>query len=90
MAKQPPSTMFAEDHLEPIRAFVHGNHGRLTQLTNRMREKTSTPITRQAVSRWLHQDPAKRQEPKLGIAIIMEEAARELQTSTPVAASADA
>ena len=84
MAKQPPSTKFAEEHLEPIRAFVHGNHGRLTQLTNRMREKTSTPITRQAVSRWLHQDPKKRQEPKLGIALIMEEAARDLQIGPPV------
>lgn len=73
------SAEIAEEHLAPVRAYVHASHGRLTVLTDAMNKLTATPITRQAVSRWLHQDQAKRQEPKLGIAIVMEKALQELQ-----------
>ena len=72
----------AEDHLEPIRAFVHARHGMLTKLTEAMNARTSTPITRQAVSRWLHPEPSKRQEPKLGVFLVMEQAVKDLQTET--------
>lgn len=79
----------AEDHLEPIRAFVHARHGMLTKLTEAMNARTSTPITRQAVSRWLHPEPSKRQEPKLGVFLVMEQAVKELQAGPP-AESAEA
>lgn len=75
----PKSAKLAEDHLEPIRAFVHSRHGMLTTLTSKMNELTSTPITRQAVSKWLHPTPGKRQEPKLGVALVMESAVRSIQ-----------
>ncbi len=88
----PTCPSLAEDHLAPIRAFVHSRHGMLTRLTEEMKKRTSTPITRQAVSRWLHPDQAKRQEPKLGVFLVMEAAVKELQAaaSEPNAASADA
>jgi hypothetical protein len=66
-------------HLEPIRAFVHSRFGMLTRLTEEMNNRTSTPVTRQAVSKWLHQDAGKRQEPKLGIALVMIEACQAIQ-----------
>lgn len=83
--KTPPATSarIASDHLAPVRAWVHAAHGRLTVLTDAMNRMTSTAITRQAVSRWLHQDEAKRQEPKLGIALVMEKAIQEIQCGQP-------
>jgi hypothetical protein len=45
-----------------------------------MKGMTSTPIARQAVSRWLHKEPGKRQEPKHGIALLIERAVAQLQS----------
>lgn len=76
---KPTCAKLAEDHLEPIRAFVHSRHGMLTKLTQEMQRLTDTPITRQVVSRWLHTEPEKRQEPKLGAFLVMEQALKNLQ-----------
>ncbi len=76
---KPCSATIAEMHLEPIRAFVHSRFGMLTKLTEEMNRRTSTTVTRQAVSKWLHQDAGKRQEPRLGIALVMIEACQYIQ-----------
>ncbi len=76
----PSSTDFANDHLAPVRAWVHANHGSIVQLAKTMRGMTSTPISRQSVCKWLSRDESKRQEPKLGIALIMIDAVEMLQT----------
>lgn len=68
----------ASDHLESIRAWVHSNHGKITELADEMDRRTSTKVSRQAVSKWLAADPGKRQEPKFGIGLILIEAAEEL------------
>jgi hypothetical protein len=70
----PTSAQIAEDRLEPIRAFIHARHGRLATLVAKMKSQTSTPITRQAVSRWLHKESGKRQEMRLGTFTVMENA----------------
>lgn len=74
----PTTANIADDHLEPIRAWVHANHGSMTRLTEKMKTLTSSKITRQAISRWMNRDPESRQEPKLGIGILLERAYQQL------------
>lgn len=78
----PTSAELADDHLEPVRAWAHANHGSIVKIAALMRKKTSTPISRQSVCRWLNKDKGKRQEPKLGIALLIASAVEELQTAS--------
>lgn len=69
----------ADERLAPIRGWAHANHGAVKRIADRLTAKTGRDVMRQTVGRWLHKDPAKRQQPTYGFGLLLEEAVQELQ-----------
>ena len=77
MSNQPTITTAAEvgdARLAPIRGWASANHGTITRVTEWLKQRTGEDITRQTVGRWLTADPEKRQQPRYGWGLLLEEA----------------
>ncbi len=72
--KRTADTTAADDLLAPVRAWVHGNHGATTRLAAKVSELADGEIHRQTLGRWLHEDPAKRNQPTLGLGLLLVQA----------------
>lgn len=72
MKKQTPSE-FGAAKLKPLIEYVHiyENRGTILELAKILSDKTGEKIYRQYVENWLHPDPEKRIEPKLGIGLLL-------------------
>lgn len=68
-----------DEMLAPIRVWAHANHGSVKLIADRLTTKTGRNVMRQTVGRWIHKDPAKRQQPTYGFGILLAEAVQELQ-----------
>lgn len=69
----------ADERLRPIRLWAHANHGTVKSIAEKLTAMTGRPVMRQTVGRWIHKDPAKRQQPTYGFGILLERAIQELQ-----------
>ena len=57
--------------LRPIIEATRENYGSRIKLTELLSQEVGAKISRHTVHRWLTEDPTKRQEPKLGLALVM-------------------
>jgi len=71
----------AHEELAAVRGFVRGNHGSLNQITEEAKRLggKESKISRHTVGRWLSEDIKNFQEPKLGNALLLTEALKNLQ-----------
>lgn len=70
----------SDERLAPMRAWAASNRGSILQITEWLQERTGTTLSRQTVGRWLNTDPDKRQEPKHGFGLLLEQAYEALNT----------
>lgn len=66
-------------YIERIMRWRTQTHGNGAKLVRRMEELCGHPINRQEVESWLHEDPAKRVEPRLGNGMLLIVAFESLQ-----------
>jgi len=71
----------ADDRLAPIRLWAHSERGAIKAVHEKLQAISGENITRQAVCRWLHRDPAKRQQPSYGWGLHLETAYKILGTA---------
>lgn len=57
--------------LQPLIDFVNAENGRKAQLARLLGEAMGTEVHRQLVEGWVHPDPNKRVEPRMGLGIIL-------------------
>lgn len=81
MSERALDDLKADSHLAPVRAWVHANHGATTKIADRLTEKTGSKVHRQTVGRWLHADESKRNQPSLGMGLLLVEVYEELASS---------
>jgi hypothetical protein len=71
--------------LEPIVAFAKDNRGFVSELTRRLARScvTDRPISTMHVGAWLRADPEERVQPRLGMGLILIDAATKLMAEWP-------
>jgi len=57
--------------LKPLVLFAQKNPGTITRIAEGLTRLTGQTQYRQNVGEWLHPDPARRVEPKLGIGLLL-------------------
>ena len=72
------AAQLADERLAPIRLWAHSERGAIKRLTEQLQLQSDEGITRQTVTRWMHKDPEKRQQPSYGWGLHLEEAYRKL------------
>lgn len=72
------ATQVAERALATAIEFAR-ERGRIQAIADLLSEKTGESITRQMVSRWLHPEPEKRQQPSLGYGLLLLWAVKHLE-----------
>lgn len=65
LSETPEARKLANEFLQPVIDGTTG-YGQKKRLADALSEATGTPVSRTTVERWLHPDPAKRQQPLLG------------------------
>lgn len=76
--KDPLTTRLANDVLAPLLAHRKKTDRFVTDVTERMSKRTRRKIQIQRVMTWLHPDPKRRQQPRLGAGLLLLEVGREL------------
>lgn len=61
----------AEKALRPVRKFVFKAAGNARRLAERLTKVTGENVYRQSIEGWIHPDPTKRVQPRLGMGLIM-------------------
>lgn len=78
MSRRVKSTVRANQALQPVIDWCERHYGFKAALVRRYAEKTSSCSQRALVQQWVHPDPKRRVEPKLGAGLLLLEAFREL------------
>lgn len=65
------TTHVSETALAPLIKYCNENPGAKSELALKMTEAVGYTIQRQVVEGWMHKDPEKRVEPKLGMGIVL-------------------
>lgn len=63
----------AHKHLQPVIDGTRGIFGSRVILTELLSKAAGRDVSQHSVKRWLNDDPAKRQEPHLGIGLLIRE-----------------
>jgi hypothetical protein len=62
----------SDEFLEPL-VRAADEYGAKEKLREAMEERTGEPVARERIERWLHRDPARRQQPLLGNGLLLME-----------------
>ena len=69
----------AEKALRPVRKFLFKEAGNARRLASRLTEVTGEAVYRQSIEGWVHPDPEKRVQPRLGMGLVMLETVKRLE-----------
>src|SRR6185295_16557371 len=65
--------VIASKFLEPVIEGVRQRYGGMILITELLSNRLGKPVSRYAVGRWLHADETKRDQPTLGIGLLLRE-----------------
>lgn len=74
------TSKIANAELGPIAKFVADHRGTIPEITRRLEKITGRSWNRNNVERWLHRDEARRNQPLLGIGLLLMKVGNELMT----------
>ena len=77
------STRHASAMLEPLIRMCREKYGLQADVVRRLNARMAAPVAPVNVSRWLHEDPAMRVEPLMGMGLLLLEVAREIASERP-------
>jgi hypothetical protein len=72
-AQADAATEKSNEFLAPVIEGTREFFGSQTTLTELLSRRIGAPVSRHSVNRWLHDDPAKRQVPYLGVGLLLRE-----------------
>jgi hypothetical protein len=73
----------SDQALQALRTWVHAGRGRLAVVLNLLEARTGKQFHRNNVSRWLHPNEADREQPRLGVGLVLIEIQAELCGAAP-------
>ena len=65
--------------LARIRRYLAANYGAAEQLRREFEAASGKKIHRSSLTRWLHKEPSKRQQPALGTYLLLEKLVKEME-----------
>lgn len=65
--------------LARIRSYLAKHYGATAQLRRDFEAATGQKVYRSSFTRWLHKDPAKRQQPGLGTYLLLEKLVKQME-----------
>lgn len=69
----------AERTLAPVRRYVEATPGNSRKLAEKVAKETGESVFRQNVEAWIHPDPEKRVQPRLGMGLALVRVAKKLE-----------
>lgn len=69
--KKTTTEKLAADALSPLIKHAQANRGTIKALTERLEKVGGKPVNRVMVEGWLHPDPSRRVEPRLGAGLLL-------------------
>ena len=75
--KPDPRQALTAAPLARIRRYLASHYGATAQLRRDFEKATGQKVYRSSFTRWLHVDPAKRQQPSLGTYLLLEKLVKE-------------